>query len=137
MGAGRPSLYSPELLEKAREYVDNPPQADRTESGTFKDGEVLHSVVGLALHLGISRETVYDWSSHDDKPEFSDIVKRVNQLQEQALVSHGLAGTYNPTIAKLLLGKHGYSDKVESTNSHTIDLSSASDDDLKRIINGE
>ena len=63
MGAGRPSLYSPELLEKAREYVDNPPQADRTESGTFKDGEVLHSVVGLALHLGISRETVYDWSS--------------------------------------------------------------------------
>lgn len=103
MPGGRPTSYSEEILEKARNYADN-----------YKEhGDVVPSVAGLAVHLGISRETIYDWSSQESKKEFSDIVKGVMSRQELELMSGGLSGKFNPTIAKLMMTKHGYSDKQE------------------------
>ena len=130
LGAGRPSLYSPELLEKAREYVDNP-------TDEFMEGDVIHTIVGLALHMGITRETVRVWAADPDKAEFSAIVDRLMAKQERQLVNGGLSSDFNASITKLALTKHNYADKVESDNTHSIDFSNLSDDDLKRIIDGE
>lgn len=104
MVAGRPSIYSEEKLETAKDYILN--HADY--------GDVIPSVVGLAVALGTHRDTIYDWAKQEDKKEFSDIVKCLSTNQERKLLNGGLDNSFNPTIAKLLLGKHGYSDKQET-----------------------
>lgn len=101
--AGRPSIYTPGLLERARDYVLN--YADY--------GDMIPSIAGLACELKISRDTCHSWAKDDDKPEFSDIIRDIAQAQERKLVNGGLSGDLNPQITKLVLAKHGYSDKQE------------------------
>ena len=60
---GRPTKYTPELLEKAHEYAD----------GAWKDEDAVPMIVGLALHCDISKQRVYEWMKDDDKAEFRDI----------------------------------------------------------------
>ena len=81
------------------------------------------SIAGLARYLGISRETVRLWAaegeSKDADPlnkEFFGIVEDVLAEQEERLISKGLSGQYSPVLAKLLLHKHGYSDKTDLTS---------------------
>lgn len=89
----------------------------------------LPSIAGLAVFLQISRETVRDWAEKGkqeptepidpDFPlyeEFSGIVETVLAEQELRLSSKGVSGEYNSTISKLLLTKHGYSDKTDLTS---------------------
>ena len=103
MAGGRPTKYTPELLEKAATYLDE-----------YKSsGQVVPMIVGLALHCGIDKSTVYEWMKDPKKKKFSDIAKEVEQMQEVALASGGLSGDFNANITKLLLSKHGYSDKAE------------------------
>ena len=66
---------------------------------------------GLALVLGLSRETLRLWSKDEDKKEFFGILERINQKQECVLLDNGLNGTFNSNITKLVLGKHGYHDR--------------------------
>lgn len=105
MSAGRPTDYCPEIVEKARAYLN----------GFEAEGDVVPTVAGLALSIGIRRSTVYEWIKHDDKAEFSDIVDAVLAKQERGLTQGGLRGDHNPTIAKLMLTKHGYADKQEQS----------------------
>lgn len=100
----RPTIYTDELLEAAYSYVTDCP-------------DVIHTVVGLCLHLNISKSTAYKWID-ENKSEFSDIVDTVSDLQEKKLVTNGLTNEFNASITKLMLTKHGYSDKVESTNTN-------------------
>lgn len=101
---GAPTKYSDELLETAADYVVN-----------FADyGDAIPSVVGLAVALETHRDTIYAWAKDEDKADFSDIVKRLATNQERKLLNGGLDNSFNPTIAKLLLGKHGYSEKSET-----------------------
>jgi len=104
----RPTNYTPELLEAARDYITSC-EADNTAGN-------LPSVVGLCRKLKISRSIAYDWAKDKDK-EFSDILEEVSQMQEEMLIKFGLTGTYNSTITKLMLTKHGYSDKQEVDNN--------------------
>ena len=75
----------------------------------------------MCLHIGIAKSTCYRWIE-EGKLEFKDIVDTVADLQEQKLVTNGLTNEFNASITKLMLTKHGYSDKVESTNTN-IELS--------------
>ncbi len=100
---GRPTKHTEQLLEKAREYLS-----------VYEDnGEVVPSIVGLALHCGISKNCVYDWAKDPNKKQFYDIARKVEQVQELKLASGGLSNLYNANITKLLLSKHGYSDRQE------------------------
>ena len=98
---GRPTKLTEELLAKAEDYVDN----------YEAYGDPVPTVVGLALEIGVSRSTCYLWAQEDER--FSDIFTRVEETQERGLVRGGLEGKYNPAITKMMLTKHGYSDKVE------------------------
>jgi hypothetical protein len=51
---------------------------------------------------------------------FSDLMTRVRNEQAERLLNNGLAGKYNPVIAKVLLTKHGYVDKVETDLTHHV-----------------
>jgi DNA-packaging protein gp3 len=99
----RPTDYSSDILTKARAYLKS----------YSKLGEVIPSIAGLALALDLSRETLYAWAKDPDKQEFSDILSDCMAQQERTLVNEGLKGVTNPTITKLMLSKHGYSEKQE------------------------
>lgn len=117
---GRPTEYTPEILTKAREYLDTFQWETRDER-THKLLKVsIPTKGGLAYYLDVSRETVYDWSNK--YPEFSYIMERCGSLQEMRLIQNGLSGEYNSTIAKVLLTKHGYRDSIEATGKDGKDL---------------
>ncbi len=80
----------------------------------------LPSIEGLALYLHVHKDTLYEWEKIH--PEFSDVLGDIRAKQADRLISNGLSGDYNPTIAKLLLTKHGYSDKQEITGADGKDL---------------
>lgn len=99
----RPTSYDKEVLEKANEYLEY-----------FEDlGDKVPTVAGLCGHIKRSRSTVYKWAEEEDKVEFSDILDQVMQYQEQKLVNGGLSNQFNSTITKMMMTKHGYSDKQE------------------------
>lgn len=131
---GRPSKMF-ESLGPARDYL---------AGGYTIDGGVIPTVAGLACYLGVSRSTVNKWAV-DDKGEggFSDIVEGILSMQEFKLVNGGLKGDYNPTIAKLLLTKHGYSDKAEMAHEHTgkdgapMQVVTMNPEDIKRVIEND
>lgn len=106
---GRPTDYSQEVNEKAIQYLE-----------TYKEhGDAIPSVAGLAIALGVSKSTVYLWK--DSHEEFSDTLSRILTAQEKYALNGGMLGEFNSTITKLVLANHGYSDKVETQNTHTFE----------------
>jgi len=105
---GRPTKYSDDLQAQAEEYILS-----------YEDlGELVPTIVGLAIHLDVTTKTIYNWAT-EEKPEFLRIFTRVEQMQHRGLVNGGLAGTFNPAITKMMMTKHGYDEKAkpdESTN---------------------
>jgi hypothetical protein len=107
---GRPTKLTPEVIELARNYL----QTCKDEQLGMRVKVSLPSIAGLARCLNVSRETIYSWQGAEI--EFSDICADVLAEQEKRLTENGLAGTYNPTITKLLLMKHGYTEKTDMTS---------------------
>ena len=102
--AGRPSKYNNRTNKQALFYLEN----------FDVDGDVIPTIEGLAEHLGICRDTVYDWSDQDNKKEFSYILTKILQKQAKILLNKGLTSEFNSVMAKLMLSKHGYVEKKES-----------------------
>jgi hypothetical protein len=120
MPAGRPTDYSEEILSQSKVYIDS--CEDELISFVSGQGEnftkyeqklkvKIPTIEGLALYLKIHRSTLYAWQK--EHKEFSDIIEELQQKQSDRLLSNGLSGDYNSTIAKVLLTKHGYTDKQE------------------------
>jgi len=101
---GRPTKYNEGILEQSKEYLANYKEHD----------DIIPSIVGLAIVLNLSKSTIYDWASHEDKQEFSDMLDKIQYKQEQILIRGGLGGEFNAAITKLVLTKHGYHDRVDS-----------------------
>lgn len=122
---GRPTKYTENILKLAYKYIEgcNDEIAEILESENEKTGRTrftqklvvkLPKAEGLALCLNVSRDTLYEWAKQ--YPKFSDILERINQIQADRVINEALAGNYNPLIAKLLLGKHGYKDQSDITS---------------------
>ena len=108
---GLPSKYSQEIIDASIDYMET--------HETF--GDLVPSIVGLSNALGVSRSTLYLWA--DEYKEFSDILEGVNAQQERKLLSGGLGGDYNSAIVKLMLGKHGYTDRQQTEVSGVVNIS--------------
>ena len=102
MPGGRPTKYNQEIIDKSIDYLEN----------YEKYGDAVPQIAGLAVHLKINRDTLYEWSKQEEKAEFSDIFNQILEAQHKNLVSGGLLGDFNPVITKLLLSKHGYSERT-------------------------
>ena len=120
---GPPTKYTPELEALAHAYLKD-----------YEDvhGQAIPSAVGLAKILNVAQSTVYKWAEENDK-ELSDILGKLKDLQHETLVSKGLKGEFNSTITKLILTKHGYSDKQE-IKADVNDYSALEGDELDRKI---
>lgn len=105
MKTGRPTEYSPTILKRAQAYFTKKLSSD----------EVVHSIEGLALVLGVSRDTIYEWEKEEGKEEFSDIVKQIRTKKSFRLQNGSLKGELNAPIAKLLLGHEGYREAQDIT----------------------
>ena len=108
---GRPSKLNQEMVNKANDYL----------IFDFKNvDDVVPSVAGLAIYLGVNKTTLYEFCDvkNDLGQDFSNTLTSIKEKQEKMLLSGGLVGGYNATITKLMLANHGYSDKQE------VDLSS-------------
>lgn len=100
---GRPSLLTEELIQRALFYL--------AENGWKEADDIVPSVAGLACYLGISRRAIYEYK--DQSEEFMHILEGIGAAQEKMLINKGLEGVFNSTITKLMMTKHGYSDKQD------------------------
>jgi hypothetical protein len=101
--AGRPTNYDDSILDEALKYIDN-----------FEaDGHAIPTVAGLAMSINRARSTIYKWASEDDKG-MDDVLDRLLEKQEEVLLTKGLTNEFNPGVTKMVLAKHGYSDRLQS-----------------------
>jgi len=106
MAGGRPSKLTPEILERANDYLQH-----------FENyGDVIPSAAGLAVVCEVSEPTVYNWDC-ESNPEFFGLLAKLKAKQQQVLITKGLTGEFNAAITKLVLSKHGYHDRVEQTGA--------------------
>ncbi len=127
MPAGRPTKYSDDMLDNARKYIE------KFEASVEAP---IPMIVGLSKYLGVAKSTLYLWAESEERKEFSDVLAQIMEYQEQLLFAGGLTGTFNPAITKLGLTKHGYTDKVETKGSLSIDVKKMTDEELEILING-
>lgn len=120
MERGRPTAYKEEeVRQKLNEYLES--CTDKEYPILDKEGNIVDfkvranipTIEGFALFLGVNKTTIYEWESN--QPSFSNDIGRLRQEQANRLVNKGLSGEYNPTIAKVLLTKHGYREGIEQT----------------------
>ena len=99
----RPSKYNDKILEKAEDYIKN----------YIKYGDKIPMIDGLALELGIHRDTVNDWERK--YPEFSDIVRTLMTHQGRKLMNGSLSGEFRERTATLALSSnHGLVIKTQT-----------------------
>ena len=121
----RPTKLDDEIIEKARAYI---------EGFIPTPFHAIPMLAGLAKHLGVSRSTIHKWIDEGRNEEFSDIANQIMTEQELMLASGGLMGTYHATMAKLLLSKHGYTDKVETKDTTKKAVDDLTDEELDEYI---
>lgn len=111
---GRPSEYQEQYNELVDQYLQDCKDSYEDNKRTVE----LPTVGGFALMVGVNKQTLYNWA--DKHPEFLDSLNKIVEEQQKRLINQGLAGNYNPTIAKLILSSnHGMSEKTETKTDIT------------------
>jgi hypothetical protein len=138
---GRPTKYDYAsmhelVLEYIKECVDevtefHKTRGDKSDSYDRIIQVKLPSIEGLCIKLKISKDTLYQWEK--EHKEFSDDIEEVRKIQAERLINNGLNGSYNPTIAKVLLTKHGYREGIEQTGADGKDLFKPSNEEKGNI----
>lgn len=141
---GAPSKYKPEYAEELIRYFDIEPYREVAKDITSKSGDVftVHedrandfpSLAGFAVHLGVHRDTLHQWST--EHPEFSDAYKRAKDFQENFLVINGNRGLIPApfgifTAKNILKWRDKQPDEVDTVVNNILNVS---DDELDRKI---
>ncbi|EAH7277643.1 terminase small subunit [Campylobacter coli] len=113
------SITKEELVSKIESYFN-----ERVVLKETKESIIFapKTKVGLAVHLGISMQTLNEWEKDKD---FGKIVANAKQRCEMDILNHSLIGTYTPSVSMFLLkNQHGYVDKQEvvSDNVQKIEI---------------
>ncbi|WP_173937979.1 terminase small subunit [Campylobacter coli] len=113
------SMTKEELVSKIENYF-----SEKTVLKETKESVIFapKTKVGLAVHLGISMQTLNEWGKDKD---FGEIVANAKQRCEMDILNHSLIGTYTPSVSMFLLkNQHGYVDKQEvvSDNVQKIEI---------------
>jgi hypothetical protein len=117
---GRPSLYRPEYCDVAIEIMSKG-----------------HSITGLAGHLRVSHETIYQWiGSHAD---FAEAIKvgrgaRVLMLENKLLTTQVGPGVVASIFALKNAAPDEYQDQVTTNHNVNVQITKVSDEQLMQII---
>ena len=128
MTAGRPTDYSPEILEKAIAYFDEyEPWYESPVDKQAKDGSVETrmerlpnpppSIMDLDRSLGVARSSIYNWM--DAHPEFMDALKKgIERLYPEVLQENAILGRYaGPFAIFAAKNRMKWTDKQEVTGA--------------------
>lgn len=90
---GRPTKYKPEIIEEMNKYL----------AEAIPQNMKIPTVEGIALKLGINKDTLYDWAKKHK--EFSVALEELKMRQKEALTEIGIFGgkEINAAIVALLL----------------------------------
>lgn len=120
---GRPTTYDPAYCDEADVYLAecqdtydefHKTRGDKTDTYERIPVVKLPTYEGFCQHINTPYETIMDW--REVHPEFKAALNRIKLAQKKRLIEGGVAGTYNPTIAKLILSaNHGMNETSEST----------------------
>lgn len=91
---GRPTKFIPNIIfPKVEQYL----------ASCSRESTELPTVEGLALKLGITKETIYQWSKK--YPQISDYLKKIADKQKNQLMNDGMYGgkEVNASMAIFLL----------------------------------
>lgn len=128
---GRPTEYKYKELKPIIEaYIESCVDTEESKEHGIRQKVRIPSIEGLCLKLNISKDTLYAWEKIHK--EFSYDIDRVRKIQAERLLNKGLSGDYNPTIAKVLLTKHGYREGIEQTGKDGGPMEVASED-IKKL----
>ncbi len=112
-------------MDKAQEYLDNLPE-----------DEVIHSIEGLSLYIGLARSVVYEWLKRDDREDFKDIVNKILAKQGKTLINKGLDNKFNSRITTVLLSKHDYREAKDINTDVKMNISEKEIEEVsKKIFN--
>lgn len=127
--------------KKLKDYLDL--STDRVEKVVVQENDKgytlykdklivkIPTIVGYANFIGRTEATLYNWAK--EYKEFRQALDVIKAKQKQALIEHGLDGTYNSAIAKLVLSSnHGMSDHTDVTSGGE-PIQSFTDDQVDRI----
>jgi hypothetical protein len=105
MPAGQPTKYTPVAIDRINDYLKR----------AIPENMEIPTVEGIALELGINRDTLYEWAKVHS--EFSDTLEKLKMKQKQMLINTGIFGgkEINATIIALLLKVNH--DMVETTKT--------------------
>lgn len=120
---GRPTKYQEEYITKVDEYLELHQDTELEkvvltsdkgyEKIDYKLKVDLPTVEGFASFLDVNKTTLYEWEKLYQ--DFSNALNKIRTEQQTRLINEGLAGNYNPTIAKLILSSnHGMREKTET-----------------------
>ena len=105
---GAPTKYNPDILY---------PQIEKYIKSCGRENTSLPTIEGLALHLNLNKETLYNWS--EKYPQFSNAIKKILMEQKTQLMNDGMYGgkEVNAAMAIFLLKvNHGMHDGGNNTN---------------------
>lgn len=105
---GRPTKYAPTVIKELNQYLKE----------AIPQNMKIPTVEGIALKLGVSKNTLYEWAKKN--PKFQDALEELKMKQKEALTEIGIFGgkEINATIVALLLKVNH--DMIE-TDRHIID----------------
>jgi len=104
---GRPTSYNSKTIN---------PQINEYLSTCSQEQAKLPSLAGLARHLKVNQDTIYQWKKV--YPEFSEYIKKIADAQQDDLMNAGLYGgrEVNAGMAVFLLkALHGFKENEPST----------------------
>lgn len=136
---GRPGKYDPAFIAKADEYLELHQDGFDVELYNQTKGQLglkvqLPTIEGFAAFIGVHKDTLYEWASIHDI--FSDALTKIKAEQHKRLIDKGLSGTYNSTIAKLVLSSnHGYAEKSESQVTADVVVTELSTEEKQSLLN--
>lgn len=121
----RPTKYTKDTPSKVIAYLDD----------FMGEGDAIPSIEGLADYLGITKPTIYDWEG--TKPEFSYALAKVRDKQARMLLSNGLTGDWNASMAKMMLTHHGYVERSQVDSVSSDGSMTPSDRIIIEVVGGE
>jgi hypothetical protein len=135
------SKYDPKYIDEVYAYIKKSKDRQRKVIKRFgKNGlETFETKIvvklptneGFSRYAGISVPTLLSWAKKHKS--FRKALRALKAEQKDRLINGGLAGTYNPTIAKLLLSSdHNMKERVDNT-TNDLPTNNFSDEQLNRI----
>lgn len=121
--AGRKTLYTKDMQDKADKFIEGYALFETYQKEIVVKDQIqvinaerpsgIPSISGLALHLKVHRETLYNWGK--THRQFFDTLEDMKAKQEQYLEYHGLTRGYDASFSRFLATNlTKYREKIET-----------------------